>query len=107
MTKAEVIAELSQRAADLFEVNASELVAQSRMRGPVLARRWVWLQLRDEHGWSYLEIGKAMQRGPSTVVHGVQRAREEQQASRGQVGLLRESLEQWEWRMGWSLEEAT
>lgn len=77
MTRSELLSQLSHEAASLFQVDIEELCAQTRVRGPVFARRWVWLQLHDVHGWSFPEIGRAMKRDHSTVVHGVQMARKE------------------------------
>lgn len=80
MTRSELVVQLSHKAASMFEVDFEELTAPTRQRGPVIARRWVWLQLHDVHGWSFPEIGKAMKRDHSTVVHGVQVARKENRA---------------------------
>jgi len=61
------------RSATGHSVSMAELLSENR-EGPVaMVRQATFWLLRNQTGWSYPRIGKAMDRDHTTVMHGVRR----------------------------------
>lgn len=59
--------------ARIYRVKADEVMSHSRRDRAVKARQAVMWMLRYFRGWSYMEIGRLMNRDHSTVVYGIGR----------------------------------
>ena len=64
-------------AADFFEVTLAELIGRNRSAKIVLPRQVIMYVIREEVGASLQQIGRALERDHTTVMHGIERVASE------------------------------
>ena len=64
-------------AADFFEVTLAELIGRNRSAKIVLPRQVIMYVMREEVGASLQQIGRALERDHTTVMHGIERVASE------------------------------
>lgn len=86
MSEQRIVAALSERGlstmleevARSHHVTQGEVVGRTRRLTPTKARHELWRRLRDEHGFSYPEIGSLFDRDHTTIMAGIRNARARQ-----------------------------
>jgi chromosomal replication initiator protein len=71
---AELVGQLIDRAAHLFNVPAAEIMSRNRRRRVTLVRYVCMAALRERHGVSLLEIGDLFDRDHTTCLYGIRKA---------------------------------
>ena len=66
----------------MFDLSAEEIVYGGRKRKFALARKFIYLFLREEKEFHFTDIGKLFGKDHSTIVHGINSLNEEIQYSR-------------------------
>lgn len=87
ITTTEIVAEVCDKYAELFEVSPHDVYSSRRAREICFVRHEIWYRCKTETPHSLPAIGKFFGRDHTTVLHGVGTYQSYQQAKKGQAQL--------------------
>ncbi|MDR1340821.1 MAG: hypothetical protein LBK58_12320 [Prevotellaceae bacterium] len=70
MEKTIQIAELLDKTCELYDIAKEEIISRDTSQN-ALVPRIVFINVAKEYGWTYAEIGQAINRTPSAIFHSI------------------------------------